>query len=214
MKCDTVAANLDAIRAAQSLPEGQLAACRRHIDRCPDCQDALRGTAAMALLREARPPSTPDELFAKIGDRVGSIPVRRRRPGFVAGAGFGGALAASLLTLAITLGWLGPPAAPTNGLPGVAQFQAALGEPRNLDLAIEVDRALEGADISILLSDGVEIAGYGSTRELSWTTDLDAGVNRLTLPVIGVVTGGGQVVVRLRHPDTEKMFIVNLNTDA
>jgi hypothetical protein len=214
MKCDTVAANLDAIRAAESLPDGQLAACRRHIDRCPDCQDALRGTAAMAMLREVRPPSAPEDLFSRVGDRIGSVPVRRRRPGFVAGTGFGGAVAASLVTLAIAVGWLGTPPPGPAGQPGVAEFRAALGEPRDLDLAIEVDRALEGADISVLLSDGVELAGYGKTRELSWKTNLEAGVNRLSLPVIGLAPGGGQVVVRLRHPETEKMFVVNLNTDA
>jgi hypothetical protein len=60
----------------------------------------------------------------------------------------------------------------------------------------------------------VEIDGYGTRRELSWSEDLDAGVNRLSLPVTASGFEGGQMVVRLEHPLSEQVFVVQLPVDG
>ena len=90
----------------------------------------------------------------------------------------------------------------------------SLDEPRNMNIAFETDRRLDGATITILLSGNVEIDGYGPQRELSWSEDLDAGVNRLSLPVIANGLGGGQIIVRLEHPRSEQLFVVTLPVES
>ena len=83
-----------------------------------------------------------------------------------------------------------------------------------MHVAIEADRPLQDATISILLSGDVQLEGFGDRRELSWTEDLDAGINKLTLPLKAVGESGGQLVVRLSHPDSEQLFVVYLKTGS
>ena len=128
---------------------------------------------------------------------------------FWLGAGFGGVIAASLLAVAFALGMLAVP-----GQPAVAEFMLSMEESRPMHLAIESDRPLQDATISILLSGDVQLEGFGDRRELSWTEDLDAGINKLTLPLKAVGDGGGQMVVRLSHPDSEQLFVVQLKLDG
>lgn len=208
MNCEQTSGNLAGLISG-TLPRARAAECERHIAACSECADALAGAEAMALLKargtEAAPPALFDEILG------GLNPARQRRGGgrFWLGAAFGGAVAASLLAAALTLGWVGTPVGTSSD---VAEFQVVLGEPRNMALAIETDRPLQGARISIMLDGGVELEGYGERREITWTSDLKAGVNRLSLPVVAVDRDGGRVVVRLSHPQSEQLFVVRLKT--
>ena len=83
-----------------------------------------------------------------------------------------------------------------------------------MEIAIDVDRPLAGAKISVMLAGDVEVEGFGSLRELSWSDDLESGVNRLTLPLRAIGADVGQVVVRLSHPDSEQLFVVKLKLDS
>ena len=211
MNCECMAGNITGLIAG-NLSSAQTAECKRHLARCPECTSALRGAEALALLKARDTGDVPPGLFDNVLNSLdtGRQP-RHTGQRFWLGTGFGGAIAASLFAVALALGWIG---APDVYSPDVAEFQVALGEPRTMDLAIETNRPLQGARISILLAGGVELEGYGVQRELSWTSDLKAGVNRLSLPIVAVDRDGGRVVVRLSHPESEQLFIVRLRTSA
>ena len=181
-----------------------------HVDSCAACREALRGAQALAELA-ARDTGAPRAgLFEAVVEYATSQPARSPRDNrFWAGAGVG-AIAASLLAVALFFGWE-ESRAPSSIAP---EFAVSIDEPRQMDLAFETDRVLEGARITILLSGSVEIDGYGPRRELSWTEDLAAGVNRLSLPVIANGIEGGQIVVRLEHPQSEQVFVVRLPVDS
>lgn len=174
--------------------------------------DAAHGAEALARLRDRDIGSTPDDLFDKLSSRLvetsGQDNAGRR---FWLGTGFGGAIAASLFAFALALGWIGPSASDS---PEIAEFIVALSEPRMMDIAIETDRPLQGASISILLSGGIELDGYGDQRELIWRSDLKSGINRLSLPVVAVNQAGGRMVVRLSHPQSEQVFVVRLKAES
>lgn len=211
MNCEHMSENISELISG-TLSPAQTDDCKRHAARCPDCAGALRGAEALALLKARNAGGVPGELFDSVLDGLDKAREPRRGGGrFWLGTGFGGAVAASLIALVLALGWIGTPAGVT---PEVAEFRVVLGEARNMDLAIETDRPLQDAKISILLAGGVEIAGYGERRELTWTSDLKAGVNRLSLPMIAVDQDGGRVVVRLSHPQSEQIFVVRLRTSA
>lgn len=181
-----------------------------HVDRCEDCRAALRGARALVELAARETGSPPPGLFEAVIDKAVSQPARAPRDHrFWTGAGVG-ALAASLLALALFLG-LTDSRGPTGSIP---EFVVSVEEPRQMNLAFETDRVLEGARITILLSGSVEIDGYGTSRELSWTENLEAGVNRLSLPVIANGVEGGQIVVRLDHPQSEQVFVVQLPVES
>jgi len=172
---------------------------------------------AMRTIRDRGNAALPEGLFDRITSEVFTAEVtrpkpRERSPRFWLGAAFGGALAASLLAAAIALGILVRPVA----LPqdDVARFSVATYETRPMEIAIDVDRPLAGAKISVMLAGDVEVEGFGRLRELSWNDDLESGVNRLTLPLRAVGQDVGQVVVRLSHPDSEQLFVVKLKLDS
>ena len=211
MNCESVAESIPGI-VSGGLPPTQLADSRRHIAECQSCREALRGAEALAMLKNRDTGDAPAGLFDQVRTQLDRAPARGRVDRrFWLGTGFGSAVAASLFAVALMAGWVGPPA---NDAPEVAEFLVALSEPRMMDIAIEADRPLRNARISVFLAGGVELDGYGRRRELSWATDLKAGVNRLSLPVLAVDEGGGQVLVRLSHPQSEQLFVVRLKTQA
>ena len=177
-----------------------------------EIDDARRGADALATLKNRELDNAPDGLFDQLmSNAVLSQNSHGGGQRFWLGAGFGGAVAASLFALALALGWFGSIA--TNE-PEIAEFLVALNEPRQMDVAIETDRPLQGATISILLSGDIELDGFSGRRELTWSEDLEAGINRLSLPVLAMGERGGQMVVRLSHPLSEQVFIIHLRTDA
>ena len=211
MNCESVAEQIRAL-AEGSLDDEQRIACKTHIATCQDCADALRGVRAMLVVRDQATVPGSERVFNRVMSKAGYDPQQQAsRKGFWLGAGFSGAIAASLLTVAFVLGLLGSPAVEA---PKAAEFFVSTQEVRPMNIAIEADQLLEGAEISILLSGDVVIDGFGERNELSWTDDLEPGVNQLTLPIRAIGERGGQMVVRLSHPDSEQIFVVQLKLDT
>jgi hypothetical protein len=211
MNCESVVERIRAL-AEGALHGEEKGACMNHVATCQDCADALRGVRAMLVIRDQAAVPGSERVFSRVMSRAGYDPHREAsRRGFWLGAGFGGAIAASLLAAAIALGLLSNPVPDS---PAAAEFYVSATEVRPMNIAIEADRPLQGAQISILLSGDVEVDGYVDRHELSWFDDLEPGVNRLTLPIRAIGERGGQMVVRLSHPDSEQIFVVQLKVDG
>jgi hypothetical protein len=211
MNCESVAERIKAL-AEGTLHDEQRVACMNHITVCQDCADALRGVRAMLVVRDQATVPGAERVFDRVMNKAGYDPQQRAsREGFWLGAGFSGAIAASLLALSFALGVFTTPGVEA---PQAAEFFVSTQEVRPMNIAFEADRHLQGAEISILLSGDVEIDGFGERHELSWIDDLEPGVNQLTLPVRASGDRGGQMVVRLSHPDSEQIFLVQLKLDG
>jgi hypothetical protein len=89
------------------------------------------------------------------------------------------------------------------------------GGVKNISLAIDSDRAVSQVTFTIELPAGVELDGYPGQTQLSWQGQLQAGLNRLTLPLLtqpeardGVLkarieyAGGGRELLLPLHPAT------------
>lgn len=166
----------------------------------------------MLVVRDQATVPGSERVFNRVINKTSYDPHEQAsRRGFWLGAGFSGAIAASLLAVAFALGLLH---STPEVQPQAAEFFVSLQEVRPMNIAIEADRLLEDAEISILLSGDVEIDGFGARDQLSWIDDLEPGVNQLTLPIRAIGQRGGQVVVRLTHPDSEQIFVVQLKMDS
>ena len=211
MNCESVAERIPGLASRKLSPEDE-ALCLAHIASCPECSDALRGAEALAEMSSRETSEPPAELFEQIVRTAtqdsGATGMPQR---FWLGAGFGAAAAASFFAIALALGWFG---APVTNAPEIAEFRVAMHESRNVDIAIESDRPLQGATISIMLAGDIALDGFGGQRELTWAEDLDAGVNRLRLPLVATGADGGQLVVRLSHPQSKRVFVINLPAEA
>lgn len=211
MNCKDIAERVPAL-ASGLLPAGERDACLSHVADCEACADALRGGEAMQLLRRRDAGAAPQGLFQRVLDEVSDrqeASVAGRR--FWLGTAVGGAVAAALLAVVLMLGVL---VRPVDIAPQLAEFRVSIEEPRVMHVAIETEQALRGAEISVLLSGAVEIDGAGGRREFNWTEDLNAGINQLSLPLLASGAGGGRMLVRLTHPDSEQIFVIDLPTDS
>jgi hypothetical protein len=90
--------------------------------------------------------------------------------------------------------------------------QLALHEVRDVSVALDSPETLTGAEIHVALTGAVALQGFAAERELRWVTDLDRGVNQLTLPLVAVGTTGGQVLVEIRHGDKRRAFVLDVQT--
>lgn len=183
----------------------------QHISSCDDCRDALRGAEVLRFLSNQPAEPVPAGARARMLDQVDRPRAQGSRRDFWRGAGAGSGLAAAIFTAIVSFGLLQP----GNQQPAteVADFYVSTALPREMNIAIDAETALPGATLSLTLYGGIELAGYATQRHLSWTTDLEAGVNRLALPIIALDETGGQVIVRLDHPDSHQEFLVQVRHD-
>jgi hypothetical protein len=162
----------------------------------------------------------PAERFDSTAHIHSHIHKHSHRKGFI--KGFGSALAAGLaLWAVVSLFPQQQPAITTSPTSTTTQTVAqapidniisiSLHEPTNITLAFHAAKAVQGATITISLSDNLELAGYQHRQTLEWKTDLLAGDNVLTLPVQALSAQQGKIVARIRHSNLVKSIELKLN---
>lgn len=215
MSCQDIADLLDNGQMLDLPPERQ-AAVTAHLRHCEDCASEWHALRTLAQVPSA--PAPPPDLFARtmaLAEGAASSPAPRapQRRSFWLGAGVGGALAASIALAVMTLNVAPRTAGPAaNG--AAPAITIALNEPHDVGVAIDSVEALADAEIRVVLTGGVRLDGFSDRSVVSWRTDLDRGVNRLTLPLIAVEPGGGQVLVEVGHGSKRQVFVVNVGVDA
>ena len=211
MNCESVLERLDAL-SGDTLASVERRKIEEHVATCEECRSAIRGAEAMRTVKAQPVENAPDDLFEKLMNSTAgtamSAPSNNR---FWLGAGVGGSLVAAIAVVALTLGLFRNESSLDTD---VAQFMVSMAETRDLNVAIDLQRELPGATLSVFISGGIELAGFGDRRELIWTADLDKGVNRLTLPVFATGGDGGQLIVKLDHAASHQLFVVNLKLDS
>lgn len=204
MRCEDA---IDAIRTIGAQPGVGLREAMQHAADCADCQAALRALEAMRTLRDEPIPLVPDAVIEHaVEHALATSPSQRYRRGFWTGLASGAALAATLAALVIG-GWLWDRAVAPVAVPEV---RAALNQRSDVTVEVESPEPLANAEVRVELRGGVELAGYAGQRELRWSTDLDRGVNQLTLPVVAIDAGGGQVLVEVTHGQKRRTFVLDV----
>ncbi|NIW23282.1 MAG: hypothetical protein GWN29_01240 [Gammaproteobacteria bacterium] len=206
MNCQDIANLLDDGQIVE-LTSARQAQIDGHLAGCESCAHEWRAARALRSWQELPMPSARPGLFAEAMQRAtqqGVSPARRHE--FWIGTGVGGALAAGILIAIMIL----RPALEQNAVDGVPALTIALNEPHDVSVAIDSSEALMGAQIRVVLTGGIQLVGFDDQSVLSWTTDLDRGANRLTLPVVAVGSDGGQVLVEVAHERKRQIFVVDV----
>jgi hypothetical protein len=208
MKCEDVLVALQDTRPANELARR---AAGEHLAGCEDCRSAAH---ALAVLRADRdllihPPSDDAWQRALVAAVTPREHERPRHAPFWLGVGVGVALAASIGAAVVMLRPLADSA--ERGVPAVT---LALNQVRNVDVALSSPEPLASAEIHVTLTGEIGLDGFDDQRELRWTTDLDRGVNQLTLPIVARGTHGGQVLVEVQHGDKRRAFVVDVRAVA
>jgi len=220
MNCHNIANLLDS-REILELTEAQQRAVNVHLRECSRCEDEWRAVRALWDVATIPTPAPRPDLFSEAMRLATAAGARRearppRQHSFWLGAGFGGAIAASLVAAFMTFTvapWTA--SVDTASVPAaVPSITVALNETRDVDVAITSAEALAQAEIRVVLTGGVRLAGFADRSELSWRADLDEGINRLSLPVIAINGSGGQVLVEVEHASKRQIFVVNVGVDS
>jgi hypothetical protein len=204
MRCEEA---VETLRETEHAGVLRLQAARAHVEGCEDCAAALRAVSALRTERTAPAPKIPPQSFARAMERATHAPrsESRRSRGFWLGTAVGGALAAGLAIIVATL-WPQDVMAPI----GNPEVRLAVNEVRAVSMSLDSPEALVDAEIRVVLTGGVGLQGFAGQRELRWMTDLDRGVNQLTLPLVGLDAGGGQVTVEVYHGTKQRTFVIDV----
>ncbi|HUQ50798.1 MAG TPA: hypothetical protein VM692_01170 [Gammaproteobacteria bacterium] len=209
MRCEDA---IEQITARNARPGRDLRAATEHAESCADCRAALRALDALRPLRTELAPLPSDGAMERAIDlALAANPAQRYRRGFLSGMAAGAALAATLAAVAVGL-WLS--AGDQDAPRAVPEVRIALNQPRDVTVTVESPEALADAEVRVELRGAVALEGYAGQRELRWMTDLDRGVNQLTLPVVALDASGGQVLVEVTHGDKRRAFVLDVRGGA
>ncbi len=112
------------------------------------------------------------------------------------------ATAAMLSALVVWLGFFNDSQVDNNEL----YLVTVNDEVRTIKVAIESEQALDAVDMRIELSDNLELSGFGSKKQVNWTTGLRQGVNVIALPIVGIAQGNGDITTTIRMNGKEKVM--------
>ena len=156
------------------------------------------------LLKDYPMPQATDAFYDEALLRAAREGTRRQRNRWVM-TGFGGAVAAGIVVLLVSGLFFNTPdtPAPAAEIPGITM---ALAQPRTVNLVFSSAEALDGARLTVMLPDGIELDGFPGRREISWETSLAQGKNLLPLKLIALSPTGGEVLARLEHDNRNRTF--------
>lgn len=209
MRCEDA---METITGAGSQPRSGLRSAMDHAMNCDDCHAALRALDAMRVLREEPAPSVDDAAVERAIDRaLTTSSAERYRRGFRSGLASGVGMAAAVAALAVGV-WLFGDVTETPVT--VPEVRIALNKPSEVTVTLESPEPLANAEVRVELRGALALDGYASQRELRWSTDLDRGINQLTLPVVAIDASGGQVLVEVTHADKRRTFVLDVRAAA
>jgi hypothetical protein len=159
------------------------------------------------------PPGAFERMLSRVAagqDRVPRSPAR-----FWQGVAVGAAVAAAMAFATVT--WLperGDPVRDDLVASATPQLSLRVNETRDVSITLTTGAALEGAEIHVSLNGSIGLQGYSGERDLKWLTDLDAGTNQLTLPIVATGLEGGQLLVEVTHGGKRRTFLVDVDARA
>lgn len=157
-----------------------------------------------ALLKDYPMPAATTAFYDQALVRATHEGTRRQRNRWLM-TGFGGALAAGLALWLIGGFFLTTPNLPATD-PEIPGITMTLEEPRTVNFVFASKTALDSARLTVILPEGLELAGFPGRREIAWETSLKEGKNYLPLELIATSPVRGEVLARLEHDNRDRTF--------
>ena len=185
----------------------QLSHVESHLHECGECQHVYSQAQQLATRLKDMP---IEPASADFEQRMTELlqPAAKEKSGsqhFM--QGFASAIAASFLLWFVVTSFT--PESDT-----INSITVAAAKPQTIDLVFNMPADLADARLTIELPEQMEIIGHPGKQQLSWTTSLKKGSNRLALPIISKQAGSGTLVARLSTGNKNKVFRVRINANT
>lgn len=122
------------------------------------------------------------------------------------------AFGATMVTVVLTGLWVQSPSARRSAEAPVVTLAA--GEPHTTRLSVAASTAVDGAELTVDLPEGVELLEHPGERRVVRRVELVAGPNALPLTLVARGGEGGQLAARLRYAGEVKTFVVDVRVAA
>jgi anti-sigma factor RsiW len=176
---------------------------KHHCHTCDDCARQLEGLRIQkeSLSTLPVPPASDGfekRVFARAIQDAPTTKKNHSKPGSF----YKFATAAMLSALVLWLGLFNDTKTVKDGL-----YLVSVGdEVRTIKVAIDSEQALDAVNMRVELSDNLELKGFGSKKLIQWTTRLNEGVNVISLPIVGIAQGEGDITTRIHLNGQEKVM--------
>jgi anti-sigma factor RsiW len=207
MRCEDIEDLLNE-HADVALTPAQRREVDAHLAACDDCSTAWHAAGTLRRHRALLTPVPSAALIEKLAAMRQPIGAKKRMSPWVAAVG--GALAAGIALVAFDYYRAGV----DDRARAVPSVTMSLNETRDVSVSIDSPQAFMDVEVRVLLAGGIEIEGLRGRRELKWKTDLESGINRLTLPIIASDGSGGKILVAVGHGDKQRAFVVQIDVDG
>ncbi len=157
-----------------------------------------------ALLKDFPVPEASAAFYDRALARAMHEGSRRQRNRWMT-AGFGAAVAAGMALWLVGGFFLTAPGIPV-AEPNIPGITMTLETPRTVNLVFASATALDSATLTVMLPEGIELAGFPGQREITWQTSMQEGRNLLPLKLVAVSPTGGEVLARIEHNDRGRTF--------
>ena len=177
-----------------------------HLLGCIECQEYANAKILSGLLVLVSNAAIPEGLPEGLEDRIINTALSRshsrskqRLSWMISSA------AAVFLVIAVALMQLvGGPANAVN------QVLLTVNEVKPVQIMLASKIAMDDAQLKIISSKNIAVAGYSDIRELSWKTNLAEGDNLLVLPLQLLHPSDGIIEVLLEHGGSSKSYVINI----
>lgn len=207
MRCEDIEDLLDE-HADAALTPAQREDVDAHLATCADCSSAWRTAALLRRHRSLPTPPPSAALLTRIAAIRQPTGVKKRVSPWASAVG--GALAAGIALVAFDYYRAGV----DEGVRPVPSLTMSLNETRDVSVSIDSPEAIMDVEVRVLLAGGIELEGLRGRRELKWKTDLEPGINRLTLPIFASDSSGGRILIAVGHGDRQRAFVMQIDVDG
>lgn len=208
MNCESFDANLDNFIDGY-LSEQEREACADHARDCDGCNANLdKARAVLAGLHGLSVPAPQqgllEELITGAALKNESTTGQRR---------IAYALAAGIIVSVCVALYFNNFASRHNTLDSV---ELAIAQPKQVHLLIDAAYTMSNVAVAVSLPENVEIAGFPGKSQLTWFTNLKAGKNRLTIPLIAnaLLDNSATVIAVISHENKSRQYTIRLETSA
>ncbi len=205
MKCQQVDVNIEHFLDSQ-LPILQHDAISAHIKTCGTCYTKLTKEKDLRHALKNLPVEDVNPDFLKEAMQKAHHNHKPEQKYFI--SGFTSAIAASLVVWFLSSNTIAT-APENNQFPLISM---ALNKTRTVQMIFDSPGDFKAVKFNLKLPEGFEIAGYPGQKELDWRVDIKKGSNILTLPLIALTVGKGDLVARIAHINKSKSFRLHIRS--